>query len=169
MQNASLAEVVDPRRFRDVLGCYPTGVCVITSRDADDACHGMVVGTFASISLDPPLVGFFPGRQSSSWARICATGRFCVNVLSSEQASCSTRFASRGGHKFAGLSHGWSPTGMPLLDGIVAWIECSIESVTEVGDHFFVVGAVEDLGSVGGGEPLLFFRGRYRELSAPAS
>ena len=70
---------IDPRHFRSVLGCYPTGVCVVTASH-DGARHAMVVGSFTSISLDPPLVGFFPDKKSSSWPQIAATGRFCASV-----------------------------------------------------------------------------------------
>ncbi|WP_295634486.1 flavin reductase family protein, partial [Novosphingobium sp.] len=73
--------MIDNRRFRDVLGTYPTGVCVVTAVDAEQQRHALVIGSFASISLDPPLVGFFPDKKSSTWPLIAATGRFCVNVL----------------------------------------------------------------------------------------
>ncbi len=160
-----MADAIDPKHFRDVLGCYPTGVCVVTASAADGARQGMVVGTFTSISLDPPLVGFFPDRGSSSWARIAATGRFCANILRADQRHHSTRFAARSNDKFAGLKHGTTPAGLPLLDDVLAWIECSIISVVEVGDHFLVVGAVQALEKRACGTPLLFFRGRYHELA----
>jgi flavin reductase (DIM6/NTAB) family NADH-FMN oxidoreductase RutF len=155
--------MIDPRHFRTVLGAYPTGVCVITSVDAQGARTGLVVGSFTSISLDPPLVGFFPDKRSSSWPRIAATGRFCVNVLGADQLDLCRHFASRADDKFAELAHGHSPSGLPLLDNALAWIDCSIERVDDVGDHFLVVGAVEAMDARMEGTPLLFFRGQYHD------
>ncbi|WP_225206906.1 flavin reductase family protein [Novosphingobium huizhouense] len=157
--------MIEPRQFRDVLGSYPTGVCVITALGEDGARHGLVVGSFTSISLDPPLVGFFPDKRSTTWARIEATGRFCVNVLGADQIGLCRRFAARSDDKFAELAHGHSPAGLPLLDDAVAWIDCAIERVVGIGDHWLVVGAVEALGHREGGAPLLFFRGGYHDLS----
>lgn len=105
------------------MGCCPTSVAVITAQNGNDR-FGMVVGTFTSISLDPPLVGFFPGKESRTWRKIAETGRFCANVLSDVQASVSRKFASNIEDKFAGISLGVSPGGLPLLDGIAAWVEC---------------------------------------------
>jgi flavin reductase (DIM6/NTAB) family NADH-FMN oxidoreductase RutF len=152
----------DALEFRKVLGHYPTGVCVVTTRDEAGNKSGLVVGSFTSISLDPPLVGFFPTKESRTWLRIERAGRFCVNVLSSDQLDLCRRFTGRSDDKFSGLMHGSSPSGMPLLDGIMAWIDCSIQRVVELGDHLLVVGRVEALGkSDDEGSPLLFHKGGY--------
>jgi flavin reductase (DIM6/NTAB) family NADH-FMN oxidoreductase RutF len=121
----------------------------------------MAVGSFASVSLDPPLVAFFAGRDSDSWPGIEAAGAFCVNVLSDQQEGLSRRFAAKEGDKFEGI--GWRPaaSGSPLLDGVLAWIDCDIESVTEAGDHVCVMGRVRELEVAHDGAPLLFFRGGY--------
>lgn len=158
------ATSIDPRHYRDVLGCYPTGVCVVTANADDGARFGMVVGSFTSISLDPPLVGFFPDKKSTSWPRIAATGHFCANILAADQAHHSSRFASRAEDKFAGIDHGLSPHGQPLLENVLAWIDCAIVSVSEIGDHLLVVGAVRALEKRDDGTPLLFFRGRYHDI-----
>lgn len=157
--------MIDPRTFRDVLGTYPTGVCVITSVDGEGSRTGLVVGSFSSISLDPPLVGFFPDKRSSTWPRIAATGRFCVNVLGSGQLDLCRRFAARAEDKFAELAHGHSPAGLPLLDEALAWIDCTIERIVDIGDHLLVVGSVEALGKRDEGTPLMFFRGTYHDLT----
>lgn len=157
--------MIDPALFRSVLGAYPTGVVVITAVDAEELRHGLVIGSFTSISLDPPLVGFFPDRRSRSWAQIASVGRFCVNVLGSDQLDVCRRFAARADDKFADLAHGHTPSGQPLLENAIAWIDCSIERVTEVGDHYLVVGAVEALGRRDAGTPLLFFGGQYHDLA----
>lgn len=156
---------IDPRFFRDVLGCYPTGVCVITALAEDGERLALVVGSFTSISLDPPLVGFFPDKRSSTWPRIAETGRFCVNVLASHQPELSGRFSKRDGDRFIDLAHDVSPAGLPLLHETVAWIDCRIDSVIEVGDHWLVVGAVEALGPGEERAPLMFYRGKYQTLT----
>jgi 3-hydroxy-9,10-secoandrosta-1,3,5(10)-triene-9,17-dione monooxygenase reductase component len=151
----------DSAKYRQVLGHFPTGVTVITAAP-DGVPVGLAVGSFSSVSLDPPLVAFFPDRSSSSWPKIEAAGAFCVNILGEEQEEVCRRFAMKGDDKFAGL--GWKPagaTGSPLLDGVVAWIDCDIESVTDAGDHFCVMGLVRELEVAHDGPPLLFFRGGY--------
>lgn len=151
----------DSAKYRQVLGHFPTGVTVITAAP-DDGPVGLAVGSFSSVSLDPPLVAFFPSRASSSWPRIEATGSFCVNILGVDQEDVCRRFASKDADKFEGL--GWRPagSGSPLLDGVLAWIDCDIEATTEAGDHFYVLGRVRELevGTADAG-PLVFFRGGY--------
>ena len=150
----------DSAKYRQVLGHFPTGVTVITAAP-DGVPVGMAVGSFASVSLDPPLVAFFAGHGSASWPKIQAAGSFCVNILAEDQEGVCRRFASKDEDKFAGL--GWKPagSGSPLLDGVLAWIDCDIESVIEAGDHVCVMGHVRDLEVAHDGGPLLFFRGGY--------
>lgn len=152
--------IFDSAKFRQVLGHFPTGVTVITAAP-DSGPVGLAVGSFASVSLDPPLVAFFPDKGSSSWPLIEAAGAFCVNILAEDQEDVCRRFASKGDDKFAGL--GWKPagSGAPRLDGVLAWIDCDIDSVVEAGDHFCVMGRVRDLEVGHNGAPLLFFRGGY--------
>ena len=151
----------DGATFRKVQGHYPTGVCVVTACGVDGRPHGLAVGSFTSVSLDPPLVAFFPDKTSGSWPRIAAAGRFCVNVLGSDQEALCRQFAARGDDKFAGVSHRLSRGGSPILDDVVAWIDCSLDAVHEAGDHFIAVGRVIELEIERGDRPLLFFRGRY--------
>ncbi|MEU9342680.1 flavin reductase [Streptomyces sp. NPDC048278] len=151
----------DPSWFRQVLGQYPTGVCVITAAGPDGERAGFVVGSFTSVSLSPPMVAFFPDKSSTSWPRIERAGRFCVNVLAADQEDVCRRFASRAEDKFAGLAVGSTRSGMPLLDEVVAWIDCELEAVHEAGDHYIVLGRVLDLDVSTGTSPLLFFQGGY--------
>lgn len=156
----------DNATFRRVLGHYPTGVCVVTAVEADGTPTGMVVGSFTSVSLDPPLVAFFPDRNSSSWPRIAKVGKFCVNVLSADQEALCRQFSARGANdKFAGVSHRFSANGSPILDNVVAWIDCTLDVVHEAGDHFIVLGRVVALEVEGPGQPLLFFQGAYGAFS----
>lgn len=155
----------DSATFRRVLGHYPTGVCVVTAADDAGNGTGMVVGSFTSVSLEPPLVAFFPDRASTSWPRIHAIGRFCINVLDADQRDLCRRFARSGGDKFTGVAHRLSAHGSPILDGVVAWIDCALETVHEAGDHFVVLGRVRALDVEASLRPLLFFRGAYGEFA----
>jgi flavin reductase (DIM6/NTAB) family NADH-FMN oxidoreductase RutF len=154
--------------FRETLGHYPTGVAVVTAIDQDDAPAAMVVGSFTSVSLDPPLVAFMPTKDSGSWARISTAQRWCVNVLAADQEDVCRRFASRIPDKFDGISWTPAPGGSPVLDGVVAWIECDPHQVVEGGDHWIVLGAVTDLAVRRRTLPLLFFQGGYGRFT-PAS
>lgn len=156
-----MSDDFSPARFRHVLGHYPTGICVITSVEDDGLPHGLAVGSFTSASLDPPLVAFLPQKKSITWPLIEAAGRFCVNVLSHRQLAVCRAFASREGDRFAGCAHDRSPTGMPKLAGIVAWIDCTLEAVHEAGDHWMVLGRVTALDVAEPAPPLLFFQGGF--------
>ncbi|MGI8662292.1 MAG: flavin reductase family protein [Acidimicrobiales bacterium] len=154
----------DSARFRQVLGHFPTGVVVVAAVD-DGEPVGLAIGSFASVSLDPPLVGFFPDRASTSWPRIEKAGSFAVNILGEHQEDICRTFAARGSDKFATI--GWKPghSGSPIIDDVIAWIDCEIEAVVEAGDHFLVTGKVLDLEVAEEGGPLLFFRGGYGRLA----
>jgi flavin reductase (DIM6/NTAB) family NADH-FMN oxidoreductase RutF len=138
-------KATDKQWFRQVLGQYPTGVCVVTAAPSDGPPAGMVVGSFTSVSLDPPLVAFFPDKGSSSWPKIERAGTFCVNILGEDQESVCRRFASRVADKFEGQQHRPAGTGSPIIQDVVAWIDCDIQAVQEAGDHFIVLGRVRDL------------------------
>ena len=168
---AGAAAAIDPLVFRETLGNFPTGVVAITAL-VDGEPAGMVVGSFTSVSLDPPLVAYLPTKTSESYARIRRADRFCVNVLSVEQEELSRLFASRGVDKFASIGWSLSAHGSPRLDGAVAWIDCAVDHTLEGGDHDIVIGRVLALESSRGGSPLLFFQGGYggfrsRSLVAP--
>ncbi len=155
---------IEAATFREVLGHYPTGVCVVTALGAEGEPLGMVVGSFSSVSLDPPLVGFFPAASSSSWPMIEQAGNFCVNVLASDQTALCRQIAGPG-DKFAGVEYSISEHRLPILAGAMAFIECRLESVTAAGDHFLVLGRVLRLEVHRVIDPLLFFRGQYGTFS----
>jgi 3-hydroxy-9,10-secoandrosta-1,3,5(10)-triene-9,17-dione monooxygenase reductase component len=155
----------DPQWFRTVLGHYPTGVCVVSAVGSDGVPIGMTVGSFSSASLSPPLVSFLPDRSSSTWPKIAAVRRFCVNVLAHDQEAVCRRFASKAPDKFAGLAHSLSAAGMPILDGVVAWIDCDLHATYEAGDHLIVLGHVHSMAVTRPVAPLLFFRGGYGQFS----
>ncbi|GES33930.1 flavin reductase family protein [Streptomyces angustmyceticus] len=158
---------LDPAEFRAVLGHFASGVTVITS-PGEPGPAGLACQSFASLSLDPPLVVFMVARTSTTWPRIARAGVFCVNVLGAGQGELCRGFAVSGGDKFAGVDHTAAPaTGSPRLAGVPAWIDCTIQAVHTGGDHLIVVGHVEALGtdpSAAAHGPLLFHRGSFGQL-----
>jgi flavin reductase (DIM6/NTAB) family NADH-FMN oxidoreductase RutF len=152
---------IDPAIFRQVLGSYPTGVAVITALDGEGDPAGMVVGTFTSVSLNPPLVGFLPDKKSSTWPLIEQAGRFCVNILASDQQAVCRQMAAKGAERFTGLEMVISDHNLPVIVGSIGRIECTIHSVTEAGDHWFVLGNVLHMETTRDEDPMLFHRGRY--------
>ncbi|WP_236654190.1 flavin reductase family protein [Streptacidiphilus anmyonensis] len=163
----------DARALRDALGHFATGVTVITAAGEDGQPVGFACQSFASLSLDPPLICFNVARTSSSWPRIARAGAFCVNVLADDQGPLCRSFAvsaSTGADKFAGVA--WEPapaTGSPRLEGALAWVDCTIHAVHTGGDHLIVLGRVRELAAPRGGEtgPLVFYRSGFRQLQEP--
>jgi flavin reductase (DIM6/NTAB) family NADH-FMN oxidoreductase RutF len=148
-----------------VLGHFASGVTVVTAVDADGPA-GFACQSFASLSLEPPLVVFMVGRTSTTWPRIARAGHFCVNVLGEEQGELCRGFAVSGADKFAGVAYRPAPvTGAPLLDGVAAWVDCTVQAVHTGGDHLIVVGRVEALDADEECAPLLFHRGRFGRLA----
>lgn len=154
---------IDQATFRQVLGHFPTGVTVIAGMD-DAEPVGLAVGSFFSLSLEPPLVGFCVGRTSGSWARMAPSKRFAVNILGADQEDVCRAFAMSGDDKFAGIGWRASEGGSPIIDGVLAWIDCEIDAVHEGGDHEIVVGRVLGMDIGHEGDPLVFFRGGYANL-----
>ncbi|MEU4730915.1 flavin reductase family protein [Streptomyces sp. NPDC023588] len=162
---------VGPAEFRAVLGNFASGVTVITAPpgggEEGDGPAGFACQSFASLSLDPPLITFMVARTSTTWPRIARAGVFCVNVLGAEQGELCRSFAVSGADKFAGVAHTPTPvTGSPQLDAVPAWIDCRIHAVHTGGDHLIVVGRVVAMGAAGEGEPLLFHKGRFGRFTA---
>ncbi len=158
----------EPRRFRQVLGHFATGVTVITTAD-EDGPAGFACQSFAAVSLEPPLVLFCPSRESVTWPRIARAGHFCANVLGADQRELARTFGisgATGTDKFAGLRWSPSPAGSPVLEGALTWAGCIVEAVHEAGDHHLVLGRVTELGDAHAGPPLLFYRGRYAQTAA---
>jgi 3-hydroxy-9,10-secoandrosta-1,3,5(10)-triene-9,17-dione monooxygenase reductase component len=152
--------IVDPAVMREVLGHFASGVTVVTAV-TDDGPIGFTCQSFSSLSLEPPLVVFAPARTSYTWRRLRDIGRFCVNVLAEGQDAVSQNFARSVADKFAGVP--WTPSahGAPVLDDIVAWIDCELWAEYDGGDHTLVVARVLDLGGHPDRRPLLFHRGAY--------
>jgi flavin reductase (DIM6/NTAB) family NADH-FMN oxidoreductase RutF/DNA-binding IclR family transcriptional regulator len=158
-----------PAGFRRALGHYPTGVSLITARQADGTPVAMVVGTFTSVSLDPPLVGFLPDRASTSWPLIRESGHFCVNVLAADQEPVCRAFVSKDPDRFERWTSADERHRPPVLRGAVLQIDCDLADVLPAGDHDLVLGRVRGISvTEGGGMPLLFLRGGYGAPSLPS-
>ncbi|MFJ5775198.1 flavin reductase family protein [Streptomyces sp. NPDC093094] len=154
----------DAAAFRTVLGRVPTAVGVVTAVTPEGPV-GVTVGSFTSVSLDPPLVVFYCGLHSATAAALVEAGEFCVNVLSEQQEHVCAAFAGRSADRFSCCT--WRPAenGAPRLDGAVAWIECRVEDSFPAGDHLAVVGRIQRLTATTGPEnPLVFHRGRLTRL-----
>jgi len=158
-----LAEI-DGALYRQVLGHFATGVTVITAVDSGEPV-GMAANSFTSVSLDPPLVLFCAGTSSTTWPRIDAAGAYAVNILAGDQEEVSRKFAAKDGDRFEGVGWSTAVTGSPILDGALAYLDCTIEARHDAGDHVLVVGRVVDLAVPREGPPLLFFRGGYADLA----
>jgi 3-hydroxy-9,10-secoandrosta-1,3,5(10)-triene-9,17-dione monooxygenase reductase component len=152
--------VIDGRRFRDVLGAFPTGVTVVTAPGP----AGLTTNAFSSVSLDPPLVLVCFDGASRTLAAVRASGRYAVNVLRTGQEDLAVVFASKrvAAEKFAAVTH-TVDHGVPLLDGALAWLVCDVVELVEAGDHTIGIGRVTALDAFEG-EPLVFFRGGYRAI-----
>ena len=154
-----------PAEFRTALRCFAAGVTVVTTRDREGRPSGMTASAFTSVSLDPPLVLVCVDHTATAHPCFRAHGWFAVNVLRREQEALSRRFAESGGDKFDGVPYHEGSTGLPLLDGALATLECRVVEAHEAGDHTIFVGAVE-AASVTGGRPLVYFHGGYHGVTS---
>jgi flavin reductase (DIM6/NTAB) family NADH-FMN oxidoreductase RutF len=158
---------IDTRELRNVLGCFATGVTVITTRDQSGEVFGITANAFTSVSLSPPLVLVCIDKNANCYFCFEQSGAFAVNILGREQEDVSRKFATKGIDKFQGVA--WRPgtRGVPILEGAVAYVECRIVKSYDGGDHAIYLGEVVDAGA-SGGAPLLFFKGKYHSLGDPS-
>ena len=154
---------VSSEEFRRVCGRFATGVTVATIIDAEGQPHGLTVSSFTSVSLAPPLVSICLGHAVSLMDLFRASNSFGINILAEDQRLLSERFARKGQDRFQGVA--WIPgdTGVPLIDGALAAIECQVEQRIPVGDHDIFVGRTVAT-HVSDGAPLVHFSGGYRKL-----
>lgn len=153
---------VDSRTFRRALGCFASGVTVVTTLHPQGGKPaGVTVSAFSSLSLDPPLVLFCLGEKTSCLGAFLEHGHFAINILAENQRDVSIRFASRGEDKWQGVAWEAGAGGVPVLPGCLATLECTLESALDGGDHKILIGRVVNLRYQEGGPPLLYFRGAY--------
>ncbi len=152
---------LDERDLRDALGCFATGVTVVTTL-CDQGRLGMTANSFASVSLDPPLVLWSPARKSSRFPAFEAASHFAIHVLAADQQALSDRFAMEG-LDFDGIETEPGIGDAPLLSGCAARFECAHAAGHDGGDHLIVVGEVLRM-EASGAAPLLYHRGGYASL-----
>lgn len=159
------AMAFDTRAFRDALGCFPTGVAVITAESAARPPMGITVNSFASVSLDPPLVLWCVHRRSDRFETFSTAEGFTVSVLAATHGEVSDRLARPGAHALEGIPLVPTSLGPPALADALAVFECRREWTHAGGDHVILVGRVERFSHRAAGSPLVFFRGGYGSFS----
>ncbi len=155
--------MIDRDLFRAVLGRFASGITVVTARDAQGTPHGMTISAFSSLSLDPPLVLICVGNDATMAPVMASTETFAVNVLSDSQEALSRRFAGKIDDRFAGVGYTDGELGDPLLDDVLASLQCRVVARHPAGDHVIVIGRVEQ-GAARDAKPLLYYRGGYAQL-----
>ncbi len=155
---------IDPRAFRSALGCFATGVTVITTLDPKGRPVGFTANSFNSVSLEPPLVLFSLGRRALSLRAFLSSHDFAVNVLAADQQWLSDLFGKAAADRWAGLDFETWDSGCPILPGAVANFECHTRYTHDGGDHVIFVGEVGAMAYDDQRRPLVFHQGRYRDL-----
>ncbi|MBY4213589.1 flavin reductase family protein [Rhodococcus fascians] len=156
----------DSRTFRRVLGTFPTGVVAVTANTADDGPVGMVIGSFTSISIDPPLVAFSPSKTSTSWPKINGSRHFAVSILGEDQHAVCAAIAEKSSDMLRQAApRDGDRSNAPLVEGALAWIECEVGAIHDAGDHWIVVARVLAFDTGPADKPLIFFKGAYSQIS----
>jgi len=159
---------VDPIQFRHVMGHFPTGVTVVTTKH-DGRMHGMTANSITSVSLEPVMLLVCLGREARTALAVQKTRHFAVNILREDQEEISRRFARPYQDHFEGLEVEEGPDGLPLLPGCLAYVACRVHDIVGAGDHDIVLGKVDHCAvGANGGSPLLFFQGGYQRLPGPS-
>ena len=150
-----------PDLFRTLAGHFTTGVTIVTTLDADGNPCGMTANSFASVSLDPPLISVAVDHAATIYPAMCAGSRFTVNILEAQQASLSRRFAESRDDRFDGVS--WHDAGgHAILADTLAYLCCEKWAAVVAGDHTIFIGRVTGGEHGEGGKPLVHYRGEYR-------
>lgn len=154
---------MDAAQFRQLLGRFATGVTILTTRLHDGRPAGMTVNSLASVSLEPPLLSACIARTAELYQPLMAAPGFVVNILEASQEILARRFAGSHPDRFEGAGHRDSPGGFPILDGALAWMECTPHATLPGGDHTILVGRLLHGGTTEGA-PLVYYRGGYTDL-----
>ncbi len=155
----------DQQTLRKALGCFATGVTVVTARTPDGEPVGLTANSFTSVSLEPPLLLVCPALSAATTKVLLEADHFAVNVLSDKQADLSHLFATKGTDRFAAVQFETWHHDVPIIPEALANFECRRYSIADGGDHAILVGQVEHVRFADEGDPLLYFRSRYRGLS----
>lgn len=165
LQEFVAGDTIEPRALRSALGNFASGITIISAL-SDEEPVGFTCQSFYSVSIDPPLISFSVMLESTTYPKIHDAGKFAVNVLSYEQQAISNQFARTGTDKWAGVSWRLTRNDNPIIDDTLMWLDCDLFEEYEAGDHYIVLGHVNEISPVGwsNDEPLVFFQGRYRQL-----
>jgi len=162
----NLDAAFDSRAFRDALGCFPTGIAVITAISQETSHIGITVNSFTSVSLDPPLVLWCIDRRSRRYPSFAGAPGFTVSILASNHKAVSSRLAGAGEHSLDGIALLPTVLGPPALAESLAIFECARENVQDAGDHAILIGRVLRFArNDGAGAPLVYFQGKYGALA----
>jgi len=156
---------IDKLTFRKVLGRFATGITVVTGKSKDNIAVGLTVNAFTSLSLAPPLVLFCLDKSTASIHAFNKGDGFALNMLDEDQQELSVKFSSKIEDRFAGVEFDTWDTGVPILSGCLANLECIIDAVHDGGDHLIIVGRVNRIAQVEEGKPLLYFDGAYGRIA----
>lgn len=156
---------IDAREFRDALGCFATGVCVITTQSESGQAVGMTVNSFASVSLDPALILWSLQNNSEMYDTWLNAKTFAVNILRKDQRDLASQYARKSDHLLAAGHFVAGATGVPVLHESLVSFECELGATHPGGDHIILIGSVLEMENRDNGEPLLFCAGGYRELA----
>ena len=149
--------------FRAALSRFPSGVTVVTTKDADGQLHGITVSAFCSVSLEPPLILVCVEKIASSHGALHESGTFVVNILSENQRDLSEHFASQIEDKFQTVKYHEGIHGLPVLVGVAASLECTLHATYDGGDHTIFVGSIENV-TINDIRPLAYLHGDYRSI-----
>ena len=154
---------MDERHFRSVLGKFATGVTIITTIENQHP-KGITANSFTSVSLEPPLVLFCLGKDSTNYQAFNVANFFAINILSNEQTELSNRFATFDGDRFDGVNWECWETGAPILNGAIAAIDCRKKELIDAGDHIIILGEVLCAEKLSEQDPLIYFNGKYAKI-----
>lgn len=161
--------MIDAAPLRNALGTFATGVTVVTALDPGGKPYGMTANSFASVSLDPPLVLWNVGRDAWCYREFCAVDFFAVHVLTENQQRVAEHFAMKNVDKFGAISWHSGPHGVPKFDEFMTCFLCRSEQIVEGGDHAIIMARVESYDLRDHTRPLLFYRGGYRQIRHSAN
>lgn len=155
---------IDSRAFRDALGLFPTGVCVVTAIDADHRAVGMTVNSFSALSLDPPLVLWCMQKNSERFDTYYKAQGFGISILAEDQQDLSGRYAQKEQYELSSGSYRIGRSGQAVLRQCIGSFECSLQQTVDGGDHIILIGKVLEMERRDSARPLLFYGGEYRQL-----
>lgn len=155
---------IDIDGFKNAVGKFPTGICIITTELNGDI-HGFTANSFVSVSLEPALVSFCLDKKAFSLSKFSKSNHFVVNILSDQQADLATKFAKSGIDKFTNVSYSLNEHQIPKIENSISILECKKYNQIECGDHVIFIGEVEKLETDSGLQPLVYYGKNYRKIS----